>query len=145
MICLGIEARRAEKLIADHGARVRFRKRFSEAGIDFNVDRQQPIVGINYQNVFDFSVRGCQRANRRKTEDKRGKGKLPNCTPTPLGASTDAIVSVQPTVRHRAPLVDKGALSFFATTQTPNSSVCQFVELAGYGRRSAALAVAQVT
>jgi hypothetical protein len=78
MISLGIEARNVEKLIAHHDARIRFRERFSKAGIGFNVRRQQPIVAINYQNVFDFSGRGCRRAKRRKTHEQACENHLPH-------------------------------------------------------------------
>src|SRR5271165_4961743 len=76
MISLGIEARNVEKFIVHHDARIRFRKRLSKAAIAFNVRRQQPIIGINYQNVFDITGRNCRRAERCKANEDAGKNDL---------------------------------------------------------------------
>ena len=95
MISLGIEARNVEKLIAHHDARIQFRKRFSKAGISFDVHRQQPIVAINYQNVFDFSVCGCGRAKRRKTHQHAGEEHLPHEHGTPSPERQAVVVRAQ--------------------------------------------------
>ena len=75
MISLGFETRNVGFLCAHDRARIRFRKRFSKAAIEFNVRRQQPIAGINYQNVFDFFGRGCRRS---KTHEHARENHLPH-------------------------------------------------------------------
>ena len=77
MISLGIEARNVEKLSPPRRSDP-ISQALLKAGIGFNVRRQQPIVAINYQNVFDFSVCGCGRAKRRKTHQHAGEEHLPH-------------------------------------------------------------------
>jgi hypothetical protein len=95
MISLGTEARNVEKLIAHHDARIRFRKRFSQTAIGFNVRRQQPIVAINYQNVFDFSGRDCRRAKRRKTHERTRENRLPHEYGTQSGERQAAVIRAE--------------------------------------------------
>jgi hypothetical protein len=78
MVSLGIEVRNVEKLIVHHGARIRFRERLPNADVVFDRRRQQPISGVNDQNVSDFSGRNRRRTQRREANEDAGNYDLPH-------------------------------------------------------------------